>query len=183
MQLLCLERRIGKAPKASSAASQRVSETCPAAHFALGARELIRVFAAAAARGRPQARNRAASGAAPRLGYPPKLPVRAGYAFLSPGLATQPRAPRLLRAAQAPEGKSLSIAHRHAVDATPSKRGLSGLNRIAILTSVLAAFAGGSRHRQLQLSAAKPAFTAASSQTRLLCLFLRSDLSCDDTIS
>ena len=52
---------------------------------------------------------------------PPELPVRASYASSprGPGAATrrERRAPRLLRAAQAPEGKSLSIAHRHAVDA------------------------------------------------------------------
>ena len=108
-QLLGSERRIGKAPKASSAASQRVSETCPAALFAQGARELIRVFAAAA---------RTAVGhklgtelpLAWRLdsGIPPKLPVRAGYPFLSPGVATPRRAPRLLRAALAPSEAQLS---------------------------------------------------------------------------
>ena len=36
---------------------------------------------------------------------------------------------------------------------------------------MLSVLAGRPRHRQLQLSAAKPAFTAASSQKRLLCHF------------
>ena len=53
--------------------------------------------------------------------------MRASYASSprGPGAATrrERRAPLLLRAAaQAPEGKSLSIAHRNAVDATPSNK-------------------------------------------------------------
>ena len=42
-------------------------------------------FAAA----RPQARDRAAPWPGPASDIPPKLPVRAGYPFLSPGVATR----------------------------------------------------------------------------------------------
>ena len=48
----------------------------------------------------------------PAPDIPPKLPVSAGYPFLSPGVATQPRAPR----------NSLAPTRHKSVDSPPPRR-------------------------------------------------------------